>query len=186
MLLQNQVFTSSPSRVIRLRLFDVTASYDLVYNWFDILAQKSHTVNGFVIMPNHLHMLLHYSGGNKSLNTIVGNSKRFMAYDIVERLKNNNNYKLLKELQRAVRLKGQSRGKQHQVWKSSFDVRHCRTEKFVLQKLNYMHYNPCHPGWKLVQEPHHYLHSSALFYFNGKTSIYKVRDYRDCLTPYDY
>jgi len=33
-------------------------------------------------------------------------------------------------------------GKKHEVWKDSFDVKECRTEKFILQKLTYIHNNP--------------------------------------------
>jgi REP element-mobilizing transposase RayT len=74
-----------------LPLIDMVNGYDLVYNWFDILLAKGHATTGYVIMPNHLHLLLHYSGGAQSLNTLVGNGKRFMAYDIVKRLEQQTN-----------------------------------------------------------------------------------------------
>jgi REP element-mobilizing transposase RayT len=61
-----------------LWLLEKTKGYDLVYKWFDVLSTKQHAINGFVIMPNHLHLLLYYAGGGQSLNTIVGNGKRFM------------------------------------------------------------------------------------------------------------
>jgi REP element-mobilizing transposase RayT len=161
-----------------LHLFQITNSYDLVYKWFDILQTKGHIITGFVIMPNHLHMLLHLAGGGQSLNTIVRNGKRFMAYEIVQRLSNLGEAEILKSLQLAVASKDRSRGKLHEVWKDSFDVKQCRTEPFILQKLNYIHHNPCSGKWKLVKEPHHYLHSSALFYLNGNTAGYRFTDYR--------
>ena len=37
-------------------------------------------------MPNHVHALSFVATG-QSINTIIGNGKRFMAYEIVERLK---------------------------------------------------------------------------------------------------
>jgi REP element-mobilizing transposase RayT len=40
-----------------------------VYNFFTAPGKQHHTVSAYVIMPNHLHLLLHYSGG-KSLNTV--------------------------------------------------------------------------------------------------------------------
>ena len=38
-------------------------------------------------MPNHLHALITFSNTGKNINKIMGNSKRFMAYDIVAKLK---------------------------------------------------------------------------------------------------
>jgi len=63
-----------------LSLFDLTGSYDLVYKWFDYLKSKGHYVNGYVIMPNHLHVLIAIKNSTQSINTIVSNAKRFMAY----------------------------------------------------------------------------------------------------------
>ena len=37
-------------------------------------------------MPNHLHALIGFSNSGKNINRIVGNGKRFMAYEIVKRL----------------------------------------------------------------------------------------------------
>ena len=164
-----------------IHLIEKTNGFDLVYNWFDVLSTKNHKVTGYVIMPNHLHLLLHYSGGRQSLNTIVGNGKRFIAYDIIERLGQQNEKLLLTRLQAEVKPKDKSRGKKHEVWKDSFDVKECRTEKFILQKLNYIHNNPCTGKWRLVEHPHQYLHSSALFYLNGKHKNYPVKDYREFL-----
>ena len=64
------------------------------YGW---LNRQGHTVLTYVIMPNHLHLLLHYSGG-KSLNTVIGNGKRFMAYEIVSLLEQKGEETLLKKL----------------------------------------------------------------------------------------
>ena len=130
-------------------------------------------------MPNHLHLLLHYLQGNSSLNTVIGNGKRFMAYDLIDALERLHEDFLLSRLQLAVRPKDRKKGKRHEVWKGSFDVKECWTEKFVLQKLNYMHNNPCSGKWKLAESPIEYLHSSALFYSTGKQRLYPVKDYRE-------
>ena len=94
---------------------------------------------GFVIMPNHVHLLLHYTNTRQSLNTIIGNGKRFIGYDIVKRLEEKGETILLNQMKEAVRAKDRQRNKIHQVWKGTFDVKECRTEKFILQKLNYIH-----------------------------------------------
>src|SRR5688500_16609199 len=101
-----------------LPLFELTSSSDLVYYWFDVLTRKGHTLTGFVIMPNHLHLLLHFAGGKQSLNTVVGNGKRFIAYDIVKRLSSCGNDQILDSMELAVNAKDRSRGKKHEVWRS--------------------------------------------------------------------
>src|SRR5258705_10116634 len=61
-----------------LPLIDIVNGYDLVDNWVDVLSKRQHPITGYVIMPNHLHLLLHCGGGKQSLNTLIGNGKRFM------------------------------------------------------------------------------------------------------------
>ena len=164
-----------------LPLIDITNSYELVYNWFDLITSKGHTVVGYVIMPNHIHLLLYFAGGKQSLNTIVGNGKRFMAYEIINRLTNMQDWKLLKRLSIAVKTKDQEKGQKHEVWEDSFDAKQCRTEKFILQKLNYIHWNPCTGKWKLAFKPYNYFHSSASFYELGKKHYPLLKDYRDVM-----
>ncbi len=70
-----------------LPLFELTNSYDLVYKWLKLIDDKYHIkTTGFVIMPNHVHLLLYLTNLNVNLNTIMANAKRFMAYDLVKRL----------------------------------------------------------------------------------------------------
>jgi hypothetical protein len=38
-------------------------------------------------MPNHLHALIGLKNSEQSINIIVSNAKRFMAYELVKRLK---------------------------------------------------------------------------------------------------
>jgi REP element-mobilizing transposase RayT len=41
-------------------LFELTDSYDAVYKWFDYLYSNGASVIGYVIMPNHIHALIHF------------------------------------------------------------------------------------------------------------------------------
>lgn len=132
-------------------------------------------------MPNHIHALLYYAGGRMNFNTIIGNGKRFMAYEIVNRLTISNQESLLKILKDAISLEEMRRGRHHQVWIESFDAKECRTKGFILQKLNYIHNNPCSGNWQLADNPIHYPHSSASYYSNGVHTSYPVVDYRTLL-----
>ena len=131
-------------------------------------------------MPNHIHVLLYFNGAKQSLNTTTGNGKRFMAYGIADRLKKIREYKLL-ETEHSSATKDKSKGQKHELWEDSFDVKQCRTEKFILQKLNYMHWNPCTQRWKLADKPYNYPHSSASFYELGKKHYQFLKDYRDLM-----
>jgi REP element-mobilizing transposase RayT len=157
-----------------LHLFDGTQSYDVVYKWFDWLKRHGHTVTGYVIMPNHLHVLIAYRKSGKSINTIVGNGKRFMAYDIVERLKENGCADTLQILSDGVTASDRKRGKLHEVFEPSFDIKPCRTYEFIQQKLNYIHLNPVSKKWNLVPDYLDYLHSSARFYDTGQPGVYSI------------
>ncbi|MGN6296494.1 MAG: transposase, partial [Ginsengibacter sp.] len=64
-----------------MNLFDRADAYDAVYTWFNVLKKKGHYIPAYVIMPNHFHVLIAFSGVSTNINRVVGNGKRFMAYD---------------------------------------------------------------------------------------------------------
>jgi REP element-mobilizing transposase RayT len=148
-------------------LIHTTDAYDQVYKFFSILNRK-HSLLAFVIMPNHLHFMLHYKDTQQSLNTIIGNGKRFMAYEIVKRLHSHRNSNLLTRLSAGVMCGEKKNNKQHAVWEQSFDVKECRSERMTGQKLRYIHHNPISGKWKLSESFIDYQHSSARFYHTGK------------------
>jgi REP element-mobilizing transposase RayT len=69
-----------------LLLFQLTNGYHTVHKWFDYLKAQRHHIAGYVIMPSHVHALIAFSSSRKSINTVVGNGKRFMAYELVKLL----------------------------------------------------------------------------------------------------
>ena len=160
-----------------LPLIEATNSYDLVYSWFDILKEQGHYINAFVIMPNHIHVLLTFTETDKSINTMIGNGKRFMAYEIIKRLKSSEQVHLLNKLSKKIESKRITEGKKHNVWQLSFDWKHCKTIKFMEQKVNYIHANPCAKKWHLCNRPEEYAHSSARQYLTNKKGKYEVVPY---------
>ena len=82
-------------------------------------------------MPNHVHALIGFSNTGQNINTIVGNGKRFIAYEIINRLKQQNENKLLQQLHLSVEAKDLERNKKHEVWEDSFDWKECRTNEYV-------------------------------------------------------
>ena len=131
-------------------------------------------MTGYVIMPNHLHALIGFSNSGKNINRIIGNGKRFMVYDVVDKLEKQNKEIILNQLAQAVNASDRKRGKLHEVFKPSFDIKECFTKKFIIQKLNYIHNNPCTGKWSLADCPADYIHSSAGFYYTGMQGIFPV------------
>ncbi len=121
--------------------------------------------------------MLGYKESRKSINTLVGNGKRFMAYEIVKRLKETKQTEILAKLETAVNTSDRANGKRHEIFRDSFDLQHCYSQKFILQKLKYIHDNPCAKKWMLADSPLAYPHSSASFYFDGKLGAYAVESW---------
>jgi REP element-mobilizing transposase RayT len=162
-----------------LPIIQLTNGYHLIYKWFDFLKSKGNYIVGYVIMPNHLHAIIAFTHTHQTINTQVGNGKRFLAYGLVNLLKQSGNEELLQLLQNGVNATEKSRGKLHQVFKASFDCKECTGDKMIETKLNYIHKNPCNGKWNLATTPVDYAHSSARFYATGKQGFYPVLSFMD-------
>jgi len=144
-----------------------------------MLKQQKISVIAFVIMPNHLHCMLHFPEPDFNLNKIISNAKRFMAYEIVNRLEKNKETVLLELLAKSVTIREQKKGQLHKVFKSSFDAKPIFSDKFLMQKLNYIHNNPVSGKWDLAKDVLSYEHSSASFYELGITRHFQPVHFRD-------
>jgi REP element-mobilizing transposase RayT len=137
----------------------------MVYKWFNYLQEKKNIkTTAYIIMPNHLHCILFFPTSNFSLDKIISNAKRFIAYEIIKRLQINNQKEILQQLENAVTAKEKSKGQIHKVFEESFDAKSIDNKKFFLQKLNYIHLNPVRGNYNLVNDWREYEHSSASFY----------------------
>lgn len=160
-------------------LIEITNSYDIIYNWFNILKQNTIEIVAFVIMPNHLHCIIYFPNEYFDLNKIIGNGKRFMAYEIINRLERAGQVGLLSQLSNAVTFNEQKKGQLHRVFENSFDAKAIFSEKFLFQKLNYIHHNPISSKWDLAKDFISYKHSSASFYEEGKATFFVPKHFRD-------
>ena len=145
-------------------LFEIVNAYDMVYKWFAAIKREYNAdVVAYVIMPNHLHVILHFHNENFNLNTIIANGKRFIAYEIINRLQQAGNTELLNRLEKMVSERERKKGQIHKVFKSSFDAKAIITHVFLMQKINYIHNNPVSGKWMLAKDFVEYEHSSASF-----------------------
>ena len=145
-----------------ISIFEITSAYDMVYKWFVVL-KKEYNANVvlYVIMPNHLHVILHFHNEGFNLNTIIANGKRFIAYEIINRLEKKGNTELLHRLKSLVTEREKKKGQLHKVFKDSFDAKAIITHRFLMQKINYIHNNPVSRKWMLAKDFVEYEHSNA-------------------------
>ena len=72
-------------------------------------------------MPNHVHAVISFINTGQSINTIIGNDKRFMAYEIIKLLEQQSETALLDKLSRGIEAWRKKNNKQHNVWELSFE-----------------------------------------------------------------
>jgi REP element-mobilizing transposase RayT len=162
-----------------LSLFETTNGYDIVYSWFNILKEDGVHIIGYVIMPNHVHAIIHFPSSGYSLNKIMSNAKRFMAYEIVNRLEKSNNEEMLQVLASNLTSREIAKGQKHKVFKDSFDAKAIYSDKFLFQKLDYIHGNPVKGKWTLAKDNVSYEHSSASFYELNEVKHFSPKHYKD-------
>ncbi len=116
-------------------------------------------VYGFVIMPNHIHLiweLLEINGNEKPHASFM----KFTSHKIQEDLRKNHTKVL--EL-----FKVDSETRRYHFWKRDALPVILYTPNVIYQKLNYIHNNPVQGKWMLADSPIEYKYSSARFYETG-------------------
>lgn len=131
----------------------------------------------FVIMPNHLQFIVRFSAIDP-LAGVVRDFKRQTADRVIRHLKAEKRQTVLNELQARVK----RRGKQtYKVWEDGYNAKDIVSETFLLQKMEYIHNNPCQPHWRLSKRPENYIWSSAGFYLTDSACIIPIDDVRKLL-----
>ena len=149
-----------------LPIFRNEALAKIVLDNIRIYSQKCHIqVHGFVIMPNHLHLLLTV-GHEVSVSQFMGRMKEYSAKEIVNWCLRNKETGLLTVFSTAA--KESKRGHKYQVWQKRFDNVVIIREDDLLIKLNYIHNNPLQERWNLCEKTEDYRFSSAKYYFTGE------------------
>jgi len=159
-------------------LFELVDGYNIVYDWFNHLKMSGNRIISYVIMPNHFHVIIDFRAGDTTINTIIGNGKRFIAYALVKKLKDKEQFGVLNDMRLMLSDSAIKQNKKHKVFEPSFDWKECFNKDVIEQKLNYIHRNPCKTDPPLADKPESYLHSSACFYQTGNQGVYEVSDYR--------
>ncbi len=149
-----------------------------VVNWIDIFSRqiyreivisglrycmlnKGLAVYAYVIMSNHLHLLIR--GVNGNLSGIIRDLKSYTSKQMIEAIKD------FPESRRewmlmcfAYAAGGTARNKYYQVWTHENHAMLVYSPGFCNEKLTYIHMNPVRAG--IVQKPEEYIYSSAKNY----------------------
>ena len=124
-------------------------------------------IYAWCLMSNHLHLIISSKEGFQ-LSAIMRDFKKFTSKEIVKAIKDGGfESRGTWMLERFV-LAGQklNRIKNYKFWKDGNHPEELYSNKFIEQKLNYIHNNPVVAI--IVEEPEHYLYSSARDYVGQK------------------
>jgi REP element-mobilizing transposase RayT len=115
------------------------------------------TVYGFVIMPNHIHLLWQQNKLNGK-ETPKGSLLKYTGHELLKQLKVQGKSSMV-EVNMA--------NKKHEIWQRDALGIRIFTKKVALQKLNYIHQNPLRGKWNLSKDDISYPFSSAEYYATG-------------------
>ncbi len=128
------------------------------------------TINGYVIMSNHIHAILQSQNGK--LSQTITSFKKFTGAKFIQSIfdcPESRRVWLLNQFAHASIV--HNRNSSHQIWVNGNRPMSLTTGTFFWQKLNYIHNNPVRAG--IVDNPEDYIYSSARNYLGreGKLKI---------------
>ena len=126
------------------------------------------TLYGFVIMPNHIHLLWYIKQQNGK-ESAAGSFAKYTAHHFKKHLATTNQLSLYTS---------DKQDRQYQFWKRDPLAIAVNTEKIFLSKLDYIHNNPVKEKWGLCSYPEEYYWSSAKFYMEGKDEFKMLTHYK--------
>ena len=122
--------------------------------------ENSIVVYGFVIMPNHIHLLWQIQDGHKR-DMVQMRFLKFTAQQMKFKLLDTQNNKLSSFLVNA-------KDRQYQFWERNSLSIDLWSPTVFMQKLDYIHQNPLQQKWQLSEFQEDYKYSSARFYLTGE------------------
>ena len=127
------------------------------------IEKKSLELYAFVIMTNHVHLIVAKNGTEK-LEHIMRDMKKFTAFEIISAIMKNTQESRKEWLMEIFRNAGKAntQNTKHQFWQHDNHPIELATNEMIQQRLDYIHNNPVEAG--IVYEPHHYVYSSAAQY----------------------
>lgn len=156
-----------------------------VVDWIDVFTRKGYRdevikcfeyciknkgmiIYGYVIMSNHIHMVVQSKDGK--LSDLIRDFKKYTATTILNKIQSEPESRREWMLERfKLATQSHSRNKNYQFWQYGNHPEEIYTNKFMWSKLDYIHLNPVRAG--LVEKASHYIYSSASNYVNDSGLI---------------
>jgi putative transposase len=123
---------------------------------------------GYVIMPDHIHILI-WPRDVKIVADFMRDFKRFTSGRITRQVKLEGKIGWVEKFEEAGNETGRA---DYKVWQDSFWGQNIYTQKFLEQKLNYIHMNPVRAG--IVDEPTKYPYSSYRNYEYDDNTLIEI------------
>lgn len=159
-----------------------------VVDWIDVFTRKGYrdcliasmdyciqhkgmVVFAYVIMSNHIHMVVQAKDDN--LSDLIRDLKKHTAKAILKLIQTEPESRkewMLNRFRNAA--SNHSRNKEFQFWKYGNHPEEIFTEKFLWSKIHYIHLNPVRAG--IVEKASEYVYSSASNYVTEKGVLASV------------
>jgi len=153
-----------------LPVLEVDPMKQLLLDSWNIYREKYNVlIHGYVIMPEHIHILL-YADMGVQIRSFIQQSLRLSAITILEKVRGLPEYKRIPILDK---FKHYANGRaKYKIWKEQARGIPLDKEKYVVQRLNYIHENPVRR--ELVKNPLDYLYSSYRNYELDDQSVFRI------------
>jgi putative transposase len=132
--------------------------------------QKELRVHAWVIMNNHLHLIVS-AGETYDLPSIIRDFKKFTSRNIISAIADNPRESRKDWMMNQFRFAGgnNNNNETYQFWQQEYHPIELDTSAKFEQRMNYLHENPVRAG--IVWEPQHYKYSSAIDYYEQKQGL---------------
>ena len=136
-----------------------------------LVKHKKIIVYGFVLMPNHIHLIWKNIAMNGREMPYVSFMK-FTRHEFLKQLQNTDPQFLTKfEIDRTDR--------NYQFWQTNALSVIMNDRRIIEQKLDYIHFNPLQKHWNLTTDPNDYYFSSCSFYEQDNKRFEWLTHYMD-------
>jgi len=137
-------------------VFTRPATVDIILQSLRFLIKDGLTVFAYVILENHLHLIVQ----SKDLNRDMTRFKSYTARQLIEYFSENNVRQILDQL--AFYKKAHKGDRAFQFWQEGYHPEWIQNDEMMCQKIDYIHQNPVKRGY--VDEADHWRYSSARNY----------------------
>jgi REP element-mobilizing transposase RayT len=130
-------------------------------------AKKGLQIHSWCLMSNHIHLIASQARADKTLSGVIRDFKHFTSNATIGEIQSGHESRrewLLHRFRRAAAFHDKTLN--FKFWQDGYEPKEIHTNHFLQQKIDYIHENPVKA--EMVDEPQHYLYSSARDYAGMK------------------